>query len=94
MVLRTRYGKRTLKYRPQRGGLAESMTQVADISPNLAALTKHINDLGWFWYPIHSDQVKVIHQGFDARINWDTYIVMVDGQAVGFTDGPCTESKQ
>ena len=81
-----------MKYRPQRGGLEESMAQAAEILPSLSALTKHINGLGWFCYPIYSGQVKVIHQGFDARINWDTHIVTVDGQAVGFTNGPCTEN--
>jgi hypothetical protein len=68
------------------------MAQVSDILPNTTALAKHINNLGWFPYPIHSGQVKVVPYGYDARINWDTHIVVVDGQAVGFTDGPCTET--
>ncbi len=34
--------------------------------------------------------VRVTAYGFDARINWDTHIVTVDGFGpVGFTDGSC-----
>jgi hypothetical protein len=26
--------------------------------------------------------------GYDARIDWDTYIVTVNGEGMGFTNGP------
>lgn len=29
---------------------------------------------------------------FDSRNGWDTHMVAVEGQAVGFTDGPCSEA--
>ena len=32
--------------------------------------------------------LQVEPYGFDDRIGWDTHIVTIDGNAVGFTNGP------
>lgn len=37
-------------------------------------------------YPVGAISVKPY--GFDSRIGWDTHMVTIDGNAVGFTDGP------
>ena len=34
--------------------------------------------------------LKVEPYLFDKRIGWDTYIVTLDGNAIGFTNGPLT----
>lgn len=73
-----------MKFRPQRGGLAESMAEVVEL-PDLRALAE------WLVINIARLDVKP-YTSYDYRTGWDTYVVTVDGQAVGFTDGPCTEN--
>lgn len=47
---------------------------------------------GLDWYPKSKrptrDNVTVEPYSFDKRINWNTHIVCVNGDAWGFTDGP------
>lgn len=81
-------------FRPHRGGLEEAMKEVVDL-PDFAALVAHLNTIhgslnAHFGVPPYKpEQVKVEpYGGFDKRIGWQTYIVTVDGQAVGFTNGP------
>ena len=84
-----------MKYRPQRGSLAESMAEVVEIEPNLRALRlavveKYSGILFWLDY----NKIEVTPYCYDDRIGWRTHVVRIDGQAVGFTDGPCTENGQ
>ena len=68
-----------MKFRPQRGSLEESMLGVVTLDSTLKALAGHLNaDVG---------DIKVNFYMYDSRIDWYTYIVTVDGDAVGFTDG-------
>ena len=71
-----------MKFRPQRGGLAEAMAEVREIEPTTEALSKLLRV--WGLYP----EITVSKYVYDRRIDWDTYLVCVDGRAVGFTDGP------
>ena len=73
-----------MKFRPQRGGLADSMAEVVELRPSIEALVRHLK--------VPGDRIDVRPYYYDDRTGWKTYIVTVDGQAVGFTDGPCTES--
>ena len=82
-----------MKFRPQRGGFAESMAEVVDIEPNLRALADAMmNSLSTCM--VFEPAIKVIPYCYDDRNGWKTHIVTVDGQAIGFTDGPCTENGQ
>lgn len=67
------------QFRPQKSSLKESMLEVGMFDTR-CKLAEHLN--AW------AERVDVIKYCFDDRNNWDTYIVTVDGQAVGFTDGP------
>lgn len=69
-------------FRPQRGGLSESMDEQVTFE-SMAGLRFVLDK---FCYG--PGQVKVEPYGFDKRIGWDTHIVTVDGRAVGFTNGP------
>jgi len=61
------------------------MAEVVELS-DLRALSGYLKvDIG---------QVNVKPYCYDDRTGWKTYLVTVDGQAVGFTDGPCTENEQ
>lgn len=74
-----------VKYRPQRGSLAESMAETIVID-GFKDLLRHLQDA----YPgkLTAQNVAIKYLGYDDRISWDTYIVTVDSNGVGFTDGP------
>jgi len=72
------------KFRPHRGLLVEAMKEVVELEDR-AALVAHLIELG---YAAKESSVEVENYGgMDARIGWDTHIVCIDGDAVGFTDG-------
>ena len=60
------------------------MTTVVEIEPTLVALAATLG----ITHPKPSKRIEVKPYCYDSRIDWDTYIVTVDHQAVGFTDGP------
>lgn len=77
-----------MKFRPQRGGLDESMADAREFT-NSADFMTHV--LTSFWGGV----LKVEPYGHngepmpDDRIGWsDTWIVTIDDKAIGFTDGP------
>jgi hypothetical protein len=75
-----------MRFRPQRGGLFESMQEVKEFSTLRDFgdhLTKEFRDL-----IKEGSSFSVTQYFYDARIGWPTWIVTIDGQAVGFTDGP------
>ena len=41
----------------------------------------------WRLETVQVCQVRVEWYAYDERIQWDTWIVLVDGKPVGFTDG-------
>ena len=67
-----------MKFRPQRGGLIESMAGVVNIDPTLESLARHLN--------VPVEDIECYFYGYDTRIRWDTFAVIVDGDIVGFTD--------
>ena len=73
-----------MKYRPQRGSLDESLSEAIILPDNLRALSAALR--------VPAEKLNVKWYCYDERIRWDTHIVTVDGQAIGFTDGPCTEN--
>lgn len=77
--------KAAKKFRPQRGGLAEAMKEVVEVS-GMDGLKAHLRSIG---YLSEGGVVRVEPYTYDARIGWDTHLVTIDGNAVGFTDGPC-----
>jgi hypothetical protein len=83
------------KYRPHRGGLAESMKEAVDVS-DFSSLVERMRLEVKEWYPKDDlptlENTKVEPYCFDHRIGWDTHIVTVKGNAWGFTDGPLHRS--
>jgi hypothetical protein len=71
-----------MKYRPQRGGYADSMRECVSLRPE--ELRKHVGAR-------RADKVKIVPYPepilFDSRNGWNTHVVTVNGAAVGFTDG-------
>lgn len=64
-------------FRPQRGSLAESMNEAVTINSK-KTLAAYLDE------PITDIQVRMY--GYDERINWNTWLVTVRGDAVGFTN--------
>lgn len=71
------------KFRPHRGSLSEAMGSVVELE-TIADLTAHIaSELDMAATP----ELTVKPYGYDARIDWDSHIVSVEGYGVvGFTD--------
>jgi hypothetical protein len=67
-----------MKFREQRGGLAESMKTVQEIEPTIDALAVILK--------VPPSAITVKPYTHDKRIDWDTYLVCVEGNAVGFTN--------
>lgn len=76
------------KYHPQRGSLEEAMKETVELA-DFAALRAHIAET---WPEALLGTVVVKPYGYDARIGWDTHLVCVNGNAMGYTDGPVVES--
>ncbi|MEK6883043.1 MAG: hypothetical protein AABY22_25690 [Nanoarchaeota archaeon] len=80
-----------MKIRKHRRFLFESMETVKEIEPNKESIRKFFTENEDF-PEIYEGNIEVEPYGFDKRIGWDTYIVCINGKAVGFTDGPLLEN--
>lgn len=77
-----------MKFRWHRGGLNASMQTVVEFDGSAPALVALLmKDAARWLSPINVGDLAVEPYGFDDRIGWDTHIVTVKGEAVGFTDG-------
>ena len=72
------------KFRFQRGSLADSLKTVVDIKSkeDLYALLKEAYG-GIF----SIDNIAIKPHGYDNRIGWNTHIVTINNNAIGYTDG-------
>ena len=81
----------SVKYRPHRGSLAAAMAEVVEVQ-DFVGLVNHMRSEVVSYYPSHRlptiETTEVKPYAYDSRIGWDTYMVTVDGQAWGFTNGP------
>ena len=66
--------------------LSEMMERVIEL-PDRAALLEYLQEHYDFWKPT-ADNVEVKYYGRDDRIDWDTFLVTIDGKAALFSDGP------
>ena len=82
-----------MKIRNHRELLSESMQTVREIEPTIDAVRKFFKD-GSMFDKLYDGVIKVEPYGFDDRIKWNTYIVTVDGKAIGFTDSPVENPNQ
>lgn len=66
--------------RRHRGGYEESMATAREVDATLTAIAEYFDE------PIERITVDP-YSGIDKRNGWDTYIVCVDGSAIGMTNG-------
>lgn len=81
-----------MKFRFHRGGLAESLQTVVEVS-TLDALADLLSDE--IEHPVAVEAIKIEPYAQDRRIGWDTHIVTISGLGVmGFTDGPLSANSK
>ena len=68
-------------YRDHRGSLEDSMKTVVQLPATLHALAAHLN-------ACPQDIEVRPYGGIDARIGWNTHIVLLCGRPAGFTNFP------
>jgi len=75
-------------YRKHRGSLIASLLTVWHFNTR-EELEAHIRETGDFY---RSDKMTIdkYGPGLDERIGWNTYVVCMGGNAIGFTSGPVT----
>lgn len=81
-----------MKYREKRELLVESMETVIEL-PDFEALEAHLRErhrgtayeTGALTVEPYGDTPE---RRLDKRIGWDTHIVCINGNAIGYTDGP------
>lgn len=74
-------------YRTHRGTLVASLLTTRHMK-SFADLKRHLRHMDFFFMGIDNLEVKKYGEGIDKRIGWDTYVVTINGNAVGFTSGP------
>lgn len=75
--------RKPVLFRRQRSGLAESVSKAVEVNS--------LEDVAKLLLDIHFDlKLECSHYGYDSRIDWDTYVITLNGDAVGFTNGPLT----
>lgn len=72
-----------VKFREHRGSLADAMETVIEVK-SLDELRKHLYKVMPYK---RGALLKVEFYTYDERINWNTYLVTLDGNAVGYTNG-------
>lgn len=77
-------------FRFHRGALDESMETCVELG-GMAQLCRHIRR-AWGFRAFKDSDVEVKPYGYDKRIDWDTHVVTISGNAIGFTDGPVRPS--
>lgn len=82
-----------MKVRPHRRLLDEAMAEVQEIEPTMDALRKWADASFGEMQPPDLSNLALNHYTYDARIEWDTWIIVLPGFGVlGFTDGPVQEA--
>lgn len=81
-----------MKIRAHRALLEDAMKTVEDIEPTKEAVLSYF---AWVEVLMPEDKrryriedIEVKPYGYDSRIGWDTHIVTLKGDAIGFTDSP------
>jgi hypothetical protein len=84
------YEDKTMRLREAKASIKESMSTTVEVEDR-AQLHKHIFDaLGKKGFAVTDDMIHVTHYGYDDRVDWDEYIIVIDRFGVfGFTDQPC-----
>lgn len=86
-----------MKIRKHRGSLADSIETMQEIEPTIEAIAAYLNKDNTV--PYSDQELKTLqlypYGGKDDKLGWDkTYIVLIVGNAVAFTDHQCITEQQ
>jgi PHP family Zn ribbon phosphoesterase len=73
-----------MKIRPHRELLLDSMDEVEEISPTIRAISLYLTKK--YREKVSENSISIRHYCYDDRIQWDTFIVTMNGCAVAFTN--------
>lgn len=81
-----------IEFRPVKRGLSESMEEKMSVHTKeglVRYLAGYLSELfAPFNIEVTAEKLHINHYGYDDRIQWNTYIVKLDGfGVVGFTNG-------
>lgn len=74
-----------MKIRQHRAFLEDSIKTVTEIEPTISAIRAYFKQESPF-PDMYNGKIEIKPYDFDERINWDTYIITIDGNAIGFTN--------
>ena len=81
-----------MRVRENRKTMRQSLSTAVRLK-NRAQLLRHISGRLGKAAGVTDDMIHVTHYGYDDRIDWDEYIIVVEGHGVfGFADGPCPDA--
>lgn len=71
----------SLLFRPVRGSFKQAMGEAFEVG----SIDDVIRYLSKQMLPADKDNISIKYYGFDERNNWETHLVLLDGEAVGYT---------
>lgn len=82
-----------MKIRVHKGGFSESMETLTEIEPTREAIAQYLRDQwGGLGYGVEAKNIELEAYGYNDRKFAEIYIVLLDGRAVAFTDGPLSDT--
>ena len=79
-----------MRMRESKPTIEESLATIQNLEGRTQLVRRIFDALGEKGVIVTDEMIHVSHYGFDDRIDWDEYIIVVDRYGVfGFTDGPC-----
>ncbi len=80
----------TVLYRPHRGSLQDALALVRTVNDHADLVDQlRLERVGWpDAAEVTRESVDVVPYCYDPRIEWDTWLVRVNGHVAGFTNGP------
>jgi len=74
-----------MKFRPVRGGLKEAMEEVFESNSLPEILFRAFDGNEMAYGPL--DTIELKYQGYDSRIDWESYLLIINGKVAGYIDG-------
>ncbi len=67
--------------------LQEAMESEEEIDNNVGSLMEMLNSKYGHFMEFTAEDITVKYHGFDSRIDWETYLLCINGNAVLFLNG-------
>lgn len=74
-------------FRVHRGGLAKSLEDCIEVA-DLSDIANYLNTIWTVGPSVELASLTCEPYAYDPRIDWNTYIILQNGQIIGFSNGP------